>query len=308
MSNYIYELVGEVKITFNIICINNSWSCMKKWIIPTLSKNFYFEYSNDNARFGEIVDYEENAKSLDEKGSILSMIKTIENINYLYEHSGYNNSGDKIILQQTKNEKEENQTYKNKFNQLDMKKFCGFNTNMNERIKYVLENNDMYLCSFLKVKCIDPVNINENLLLSKFKFCKTISRRIVKDIKSGINCSICFENIYNEKEENQEKEENNLPVYITKCAHIFHINCISKGILQNYYDYYNAMKNKLENLIEYDIFGNLIRGQVFNCPNCRKDLFSIKLDYNTILDVIFDDTYKDFIISKKKYKTKTIFS
>jgi hypothetical protein len=295
-SSYIYDLVGEIKIIFNIICINNSWKCMKKWIVPTLSKNFYFEYSNDNANFGEITDYDEINKPLNMKCSILSMIKTLENINYLYEYNGYTNSGDKICLSKIPKE-EESKFYNEKYKLLNMKKKYGFNIGINERIKYVLENNDINICSFLKVKCIYSKYVNEKLLLSKFKFSKTISKRIVSDIKSGIECSICFDKI----------QQENVPVYITKCSHIFHVNCISKGISQTYYDYYNAMKDKLENLIEYDIFGNLIKGHFFNCPNCRKDLFGIKLNYNNILDTVFDDTYSDFVISKNKFKTKTIF-
>lgn len=296
MSSYVFDLVGEIKLVFNIICISNSWNCMKKWIIPTLSKNFYFEYSGDNAKFGEITEYDEISKPLNMKCSLLSMIKTLEDINYLYEFNGYNNSGDKICLPKI-TQKEETCFYKEKYDLLDMKKVYGFNTGLNKRIKYVLENNDMKICSYLKTKHTYSKYITEKFLISKFRFSKSVSKRIVNDIKSGIECSICIEKI----------DQDNVPIYITKCHHVFHLNCISKGIIKTYYDYYNAMKSKLENIIEYDIFGNLLRGQLFNCPNCRKDLFGIKLDYNNILDVIFDDTYNDFIISKKKFNTKTIF-
>lgn len=309
-SRTLFDILGEVKLVFNVICLCGNWNSMKQWVIPVLSKNFYFEYYDSSIRFGEITNYKDSIQSLDKPCSLLSMIKSLEFINYIYHNNneiGYSNSGDKIfrftdILDNFSYEERHRlfQTdfnYKYNYEFLKMKPVNGITMFQNERIKYALEGGNMYLYSFLKLKSVSYKKIKKSFLLNNLKLEKSACKRVLNDLKNNTDCSICLEKIKNDYRN----------IYVTSCGHLYHINCLITGILKMYYDYYYALEKRIENIIEYDISGNIVRGQKFNCPNCRKDLFNIPINKKNIKHKLYSNYQSDYIFSNRSFKTKTPF-
>lgn len=277
LSNELYKHLGELKINFNTIILKDTWIDMKFWIIPTLSQNFYAEINDSNFKFGEITDYYYSKRKADLETSLICMIKSLE------------------FYLQTKDKNIETD-YSKYYKELRMEKYKGIFSNIHKRIDFVLSGNDLELYDFLKIRYTFVEYLNEKFLKYKLKLPEDTIKIILGNLNSGLNCSICCDDI--------EKKQH---IYVTDCGHIFHTYCVLQGVLKLYYDYYDCLNKNLNSVIQYDIFGNILRGLDFNCPNCRKDVFNIKLNLDNVPFYLFENIYHDFLISKRQYKIKSIF-
>lgn len=224
--------------------------------VPMLSKNFYVHLKS-GFQMGELDRYDISCVKFDT--NYVNPIDVLYSLNF----------NSKYVLGDCNNRNKSGEMIDTEF---DFEKYTKIydhlmmydSSKIIKRVKYVLEGNDLCLFGYLKLKYSTKDNLLENY--KKFNpVGNTIFEASVQDYDDCV-CPVCCESLGDQK------------LYVMKCSHILHLQCLVKRLIVYFTNYIKATKEgKTSVATEYNLDGSVeVSDETCRCPICRNDSFRIE--------------------------------
>jgi hypothetical protein len=217
----------------------------KNWPISHISRNYIVWYEGTNFMWDTMVS---NDKVLDltKQCTLKNLIESFKT--QIYENSVITKSGDYIV-----------NDVSNKIFCINKRRFFQKHNILNS----VLSGNNKKLLKTYKIKCDTVKN-----LLRNNKFSNLLKTSIVED-----PCSICYETL-------------NTPLtklHITKCGHIFHINCLLSHLIKYIFYIFNNISGIISSDNDQYIYSKA-------CPYCRESLIDLSdMSHSVCMNIVLNE-------------------
>lgn len=249
INKFLLKKFGQLMLKVDIIFINSIKSL--KLCASNLSRNIYISTRGTSDMSIGLFNKKCEMKNYTDF-SLKSLIETISCYKHFFTNvQDHTSSGDyyssDIFISKYKKHRD--------FLNSDIMSYHFEQDFFNKIARFVLNDNEIMLCDYLK-----PKIIKLNYLVFNKDICKKINTKEITEDIYFEDCPYCC-----------DKFTERSYVHISSCGHVFHAHCILLALSKYYIKLYNAKTNGLSYMI-----GENIENQM-SCPVCRHDEWTIPL-------------------------------